>query len=114
MNLRKLSAAVVMLSLAAWMVTSTVFSADAPLADQRAAMTKQMQAGNFKVAYEGYQKLLLDPKEDPAALGEDLNLAIQCLANLGRVDEQAPRPRLLTEGPPGPRGPGGPLSLIHI
>jgi len=88
MNLRNLSATCALVALAAWTAASTVFSAAPPIADTRAAMSKQFQAGNYKVAFEGYEKLVLDPKNDPAQLGQDLTMALQCLAALGRVDEQ--------------------------
>src|SRR6266851_8377889 len=67
---------------AAWL-----FAADKPQAEQRANMLKTMQAGNFKDAYEGYRKLALDVKDDPAQVGGDLAQAVQCLYNLGRTDE---------------------------
>src|SRR4051812_31958382 len=53
----------------------------------RAAARKAFDAGNFKDAYDAYHDLLLDAKSDPMRVGEDLNLAIQSLQRLGRVDE---------------------------
>src|SRR5262249_19227922 len=43
--------------------------------------------GNFKDAYEGYRRLALDPKTEPARVGNDLRQAVQCLLRLGRTDE---------------------------
>jgi uncharacterized protein YfaS (alpha-2-macroglobulin family) len=52
---------------------------------QKAA--KSQQDGNFKDAFEGFQKLTLDPKDDPQSVSTDLQNAIQCLQQLNRVDE---------------------------
>jgi uncharacterized protein YfaS (alpha-2-macroglobulin family)/tetratricopeptide (TPR) repeat protein len=43
--------------------------------------------GNFKDAFEAFQKLTLDPKDDRLLVAEDLANAIQCLRQLNRVDE---------------------------
>ena len=48
---------------------------------------KLVQQGNYKDAYEGYRALALDPKDDPKLVGRDLQQAIFCLLNLGRMDE---------------------------
>ena len=48
---------------------------------------KLAQQGNYKDAYDGYRALALDPKDDPTLVGRDLQQAISCLMNLGRVDE---------------------------
>ncbi|MHB9132172.1 MAG: alpha-2-macroglobulin, partial [Armatimonadota bacterium] len=53
----------------------------------RDTAVKQMQNGNWKDAYEGYSKLALNPKDDPMKVSDDLSRALQCLRNLGRVDE---------------------------
>lgn len=53
----------------------------------RDELKKQFDAGNFKVAYDGYRKLVLDPKTEAGRVAEDLNLAVQSLRNLGRVSE---------------------------
>ena len=50
------------------------------------AMQTERQ-GNYKDAYESLRKLALDAEEDPLKVGDDLDHAVQCLANLGRVDE---------------------------
>ncbi len=49
--------------------------------------TKKMTAGNFKEAFEEYRKLGLDPNSSASELPETLNHAIQCLQNLGRINE---------------------------
>ncbi|MBI3862640.1 MAG: alpha-2-macroglobulin [Planctomycetia bacterium] len=54
---------------------------------QRDQFQKALTAGNFKVAYEGFRKLALDPKDDPARVAADLEAAIQALRQLGRVSE---------------------------
>lgn len=48
---------------------------------------KQFDSGNFKVAYDGYRKLVLDPKTEATQVAGDLGLAVQALRNLGRVTE---------------------------
>src|ERR1044071_9903304 len=53
----------------------------------RNEVRKQFDAGNFKVAYDGYRKLALDPKTDPNQVASDLGYAVQALRNLGRVEE---------------------------
>src|SRR5215472_7544222 len=54
---------------------------------QRDNLMKTFRDGNFRDAYEGLRKLALDPKDDPAKVGEDLSTAITCLQRLGRSDE---------------------------
>jgi uncharacterized protein YfaS (alpha-2-macroglobulin family)/tetratricopeptide (TPR) repeat protein len=49
--------------------------------------TKKMQAGNFKEAFEVFHKLGLDPKSPAREMPATLNQAIQCLQQLGRVNE---------------------------
>ena len=59
-------------------------------ADQTAVLRQNaadMQQGNYKDAYEGFRKLALDPQDDPRQVGDDLNMAVQCLQHLNRVDE---------------------------
>jgi hypothetical protein len=46
-----------------------------------------MQAGNWKDAYEGFRKPALGPKANPEQVGSALANGIQCLDNLGRVDD---------------------------
>jgi len=53
----------------------------------RAAAAKQMKDGNWKDAYEGFSRLALDPADDPAKVGEDLDRGVACLQNLGRENE---------------------------
>ena len=54
---------------------------------QRDEFQKAFAAGNYKVAYEGFRKLALDPKDDPARVSGDLQTAISALQQLGRTDE---------------------------
>jgi uncharacterized protein YfaS (alpha-2-macroglobulin family) len=53
----------------------------------RADAMKLVRDGNWKDGYDALRKIALDPKADPIAVSTDLNTGIQCLANLGRVDE---------------------------
>lgn len=48
---------------------------------------KKMAAGNFKEAFEEFRKLGLEPKSPAQQMPETLNQAIQCLQQLGRVNE---------------------------
>ena len=50
-------------------------------------MNEAFQQGNFKDAYEGFRKLVLDPQDDPRQVGGDLSMAVQCLQRLNRVAE---------------------------
>ena len=59
-------------------------SKEAPL---RVLATKAMNDGNFKSAYEGFQRLLFDPTTDSVQVCNDLHYAINCLNRLGRTEE---------------------------
>src|SRR5262245_65620992 len=45
-------------------------------AQQRQGLTKSLNDGNFKVAYEGFRKLALDLSNDPKEVSKDLDQAI--------------------------------------
>src|SRR5579863_5385618 len=63
-------------------------AADQPASQaQRDGFQKTFAAGNLKVAYEGFRKLALDPKDDPAHVAGDLQTAVSALQQLGRTDE---------------------------
>lgn len=63
-----------------------LLAGEGPTIEQRReALKKTFDAGNFKDAYEGLRKLALDPKNTQA--GQELNLAVNALQRLGRVDE---------------------------
>jgi len=66
-----------------WWVTAK----EAPVLDLRAKLMKAHQDGNYKDAYDGLRKLALDSNDDPKLVGRDLTTAINCLEQLGRVDE---------------------------
>src|SRR5262245_36915678 len=76
-------AAVVLSAGALWLYAA---APDGP-GSQRDNLMKAFQAGNYKDAYEGLRNLALDPQDDPAKVSQDLTTAVQCLYNLGRVDE---------------------------
>ncbi len=44
---------------------------EGPPPGNRDKLQKLVQEGNFKDAFEGYRKLLLDPQNDPRLVGED-------------------------------------------
>src|SRR6266542_1470154 len=75
--------AVLAVAVLAWRITAGGTS----IAERRATFTKAHAAGNFKDAYEGLRKLALDPQNGGSEVGKDLELAINCLQRLGRVDE---------------------------
>jgi uncharacterized protein YfaS (alpha-2-macroglobulin family) len=56
-------------------------------AQVRAKAQKAMNEGNFKVAYDDFRTLCLDGKNDGKEVGSDLERAVQCLNNLGRLKE---------------------------
>ncbi len=51
--------------------------------DMRKRAQKEMNDGNYKDAFELFEKLALDPKADPMQVAGDLNMGLGCLANLG-------------------------------
>jgi len=53
----------------------------------RQLAAKAMKDGNFKSAYEGFEKLLRDPASDSMQVCNDLHYAINCLNRLGRTSE---------------------------
>jgi len=66
---------------------AAAWSAAPDAAGLRAKSQKLMNDGNFKDALEGFRKLCLDPEASGAAVVGDLNNAVQCLNNLGRISE---------------------------
>src|SRR5688572_10648074 len=69
------------------LMVSVGMSEPQALTDQRKDSEAKMQQGNFKEAYDGFRKLILDPADEPKLVARDLSHAVQCLRNLGRVDE---------------------------
>ena len=71
-------------------VMSAVSGAESAQAVQdnlRKPMLENFNQGNFKDAYEGYRKLVLDPQTDHRRVCNDLESASQCLEHLNRLDE---------------------------
>lgn len=62
-------------------------SAIADPAAERAQAQKLMNEGNFKEAYDKFRNLCLEPTIAGQQAAADLRQAVQCLYNLGRVDE---------------------------
>jgi uncharacterized protein YfaS (alpha-2-macroglobulin family) len=54
---------------------------------RREKLNKAFQAHNYKDAYDGLRQLALDPKNDSSEVGNDLTTAVNCLRQLGRLDE---------------------------
>lgn len=74
-----------LLGISAW---ALCFAAPAgSLDDMRTAASKQFDAGNFRDAWELYEKLALNPETSPREVGNDLMRAIECLRRLAREDE---------------------------
>src|SRR5690242_16164629 len=79
-----LGAVAALLAAAVWLVAAD----QAPTQQQRReALQKAYQAGNFRDAYDGLRKLALDPADDPAQVGKDLETGVTALRQLGRTDE---------------------------
>ncbi|RPI74880.1 MAG: hypothetical protein EHM45_16790 [Desulfobacteraceae bacterium] len=55
--------------------------------DLRVKAYRATQDGNYKQAFEMYEKLSLDPANDPKMVANDLEEAIRCLRNLNRHNE---------------------------
>jgi hypothetical protein len=53
----------------------------------RPKAVKLMGQGNWKEAYDIFAKLAEDKADDPKLVSQDLNSAIQCLQQLGRMSE---------------------------
>ncbi len=83
MRTRVILASLLSFVVASWWLIAE--EADKPV--NRDEVKKQFDAGNFKVAYDGYRKLALDPKAEPKKVSEDLAMAVQALRNLGRTNE---------------------------
>jgi uncharacterized protein YfaS (alpha-2-macroglobulin family) len=83
--LRALSVGVLLFAVTG-MVGMALFAAQAekPTREDLAQMVKD---GNYADAYQGYRRLALDPQTDPRQVGDDLTAGVQCLRNLGRLDE---------------------------
>jgi tetratricopeptide (TPR) repeat protein len=79
--------------LAALLVSATLLAEAPPPAagpsrdEARQNAQKLMKAGNYKEAYDLYQKLATDPDESARQVGQDLEIALTCLQNLNRVKE---------------------------
>jgi len=56
-------------------------------ADLREAASQAFRDGNHKDAYETYRKLALDAENDPNKVGDDMQMGIRCLHELGRMKE---------------------------
>ncbi|QDU29498.1 MG2 domain protein [Anatilimnocola aggregata] len=69
------------------LVVSGALSQAPDLGQLRAKSQKLMNDGNFREAYNGFQQLALDAKNDPKLVAGDLDRAVQCLNNLGRTKE---------------------------
>src|SRR5688572_14774470 len=68
-------------------VAVSVVTAQRAAAPHRQRAQELVKQGNWKEAYDQYSKLALSPATDPAQVGQDLTIAIQCLQHLGRSDE---------------------------
>ena len=73
-------------SMAVIIGTSTLAEPPA-IPETRAKAQKLMLDGNFKDALTLFRELLLRPDTDPKLVGKDLTDAVQCLNQLGIVDE---------------------------
>ncbi|OGV64485.1 MAG: alpha-2-macroglobulin [Lentisphaerae bacterium RIFOXYB12_FULL_65_16] len=62
-------------------------AAHAGQAEDRQKATKLYQDGNYQEAHDLFRTLALAPDDDPAQVGNDLNMAVTCLCNLNRINE---------------------------
>ncbi len=60
---------------------------DGPGQALRTQAEKQHALGNYKDAFNLFRRLALDPKDDPKRVGDDLTHGVECLGQLGRVEE---------------------------
>ncbi|WP_437201352.1 alpha-2-macroglobulin family protein [Planctomicrobium sp. SH664] len=65
-------------------------AAEMPIAQPRPKAAELEKAGNFKEAYDLYEKLLLDPAATGQVVADDLLAASRCLQNLQRTGEIDP------------------------
>ncbi len=72
-------------SLAALAALAVVGTVAAPTGDARKAAEKLQKQGNWKEAFEAFEKLLADPNNGGAAAAGDLQNAWTCLQNFGQV-----------------------------
>jgi hypothetical protein len=63
---------------------SDVFAANG---DMREKAADAYQKGNYNDAFQLYEKLCLTPDEDSSQTGNDMNMAMNCLASLNRAEE---------------------------
>ncbi len=55
--------------------------------ERRTAASRDFDNGNYKEALERFRKLTLDPKNDVVLVGKDLEMGVNALRKLGRIDE---------------------------
>src|SRR5262245_50853806 len=65
----------------------TAFSHTLPSPALRARAQKLKTDGNFREAYDAFRRLCLDPGAGAALVSQDLTSAVECLNNLGRIQE---------------------------
>ncbi len=83
---KQILVSLVAVALTVWFTTDWFFAAQ-PEAQQRSQLQTQMRNGNFRDAYQGFEKLCFDPQADPRQVSSDLTNAIQCLNRLGRLPD---------------------------
>ncbi|MEO2022429.1 MAG: MG2 domain-containing protein, partial [Pirellulaceae bacterium] len=83
---RQILVTLLAVALTAWFTTDWFFAAQ-PEAQQRSQLQTQLREGNFRDAYQGFEKLCFDPQADPRQVSSDLTNAIQCLNRLGRLPD---------------------------
>ncbi len=64
-----------------------LMAADAPLPDLRSSARKEYDAGNWRDAFEAYQQLALDERNEGRTLAADFLQAVQSLQNLQQQGE---------------------------
>jgi hypothetical protein len=69
------------------LAVGVVLGQPTPGPGDRDRFDNMFKAGNYKEAYEGYRALALDAKSKSESIPSAFERAIQCLINLGRIDE---------------------------
>ena len=86
MNATKVGLLALLLGFSAISVPLPAKEAKVAAAD-RARYQNAIAQGNYKDAYECFRGLVLDPQTTAENVGDDLKRAVQCLTELGRVNE---------------------------
>ncbi len=77
----------VLLSVICCALPSSIVADQKALQRERDLAAESYSSGNYKEAFEKYQRLTLDLEEDSATLAEQLSQALRCLNSLGNLND---------------------------